>query len=402
LKNLSILGSTGSIGKNALALVDLYPDRFQVSTLAARSSVDTLYDQALKYRPQVVALWDEETARDLRGRLPDIEVLSGQEGVTQAAIHPSVDTVVAAISGAAGLVPTYRALLENKDVALANKETLVMAGELIMSIVDSSESNLLPVDSEHSALHQCLRGAKKEEVHRLILTASGGPFFDKSPEQLEGVTVEEALNHPTWDMGPKITIDSATLMNKGLEVIEAYHLFGVPSSQISITIHPQSVIHSMVEFVDGTLLAQLSITDMRSAILYALAYPDRWNSNLPRLDLVSLPALEFHPPDLETFPCIRLAYQALDSGQTYPTALNAANEVAVHCFLSGSLPFSSIPEVIEDVLNQHQPTPMKDLETVLEADFQARRRAEETVKNKILPGSGPRGPVDKGLTTDGQ
>ena len=271
MKKLSILGSTGSIGKSALDLVDLYPDRFQISTLAARKSVDALYDQALKYRPQLIALWDEEAARDLQRRLPEIEVLSGQEGVIQAAVHPSVDTVVAAIEGAAGLVPTYRALLEKKDVALANKETLVMAGELIMSIVDKGESNLLPVDSEHSALHQCLRGAKKEEVHRLVLTASGGPFFDRSPEELEGVTVEEALNHPTWDMGPKITIDSATLMNKGLEVIEAYHLFGIQPDKISIVIHPQSVIHSMVEFVDGTVLAQMSITDMRSAILYALA-----------------------------------------------------------------------------------------------------------------------------------
>ena len=382
MKKLSILGSTGSIGKSALDLVDLYPDRFQVSTLAARKSVDALHAQALKYRPQMIALWDEEAAQDLRGRLPEIEVLSGQEGVIQAAIHPSVDTVVAAIEGAAGLVPTYRALLEKKDVALANKETLVMAGELIMSIVNNTGSSLLPVDSEHSALHQCLRGAEKEEIHRLVLTASGGPFFDKSREQLEGVTVEEALNHPTWDMGPKITIDSATLMNKGLEVIEAYHLFGIQPDHISIVIHPQSIIHSMVEFVDGTVLAQMSITDMRSAILYALAYPDRWNSNLPRLDLLSLSALEFHPPDRDKFPCIRLAYQALENGQTYPTALNAANEVAVHYFLSGSLSFSSIPEIIEEVLNRHQPTEMHDLETVLEADRQARHRAEETVKHK--------------------
>jgi 1-deoxy-D-xylulose-5-phosphate reductoisomerase len=385
LKKLSILGSTGSIGKSALDLVDLYPDRFQISTLAARKSVDALYEQALKYRPQLIALENEEAARELRGRLPQIEVLSGLEGVTQAAIHPSVDTVVAAIEGAAGLVPTYRALLEKKDIALANKETLVMAGELIMSIVQTGESSLLPVDSEHSALHQCLRGARKEEVHRLVLTASGGPFFDKSPEHLEGVTVEEALNHPTWNMGPKITIDSATLMNKGLEVIEAFHLFGFPPDHISIVIHPQSIIHSMVEFVDGTVLAQMSITDMKSAILYALAYPDRWDSNLPRLDLLSLSALEFHPPDREKFPCIRLAYQALESGQTFPTALNAANEVAVGWFLKGSLPFSSIPEIIEEVLNQHQSAPMNDLETVLEADRQARRRAEETLRSKSSP-----------------
>lgn len=273
-------------------------------------------------------------------------------------------------------------MLEKKDIALANKETLVMAGELIMSIIQKGESSLLPVDSEHAALHQCLRGARKEEVHRLVLTASGGPFFDKNQDQLEAVTVEEALNHPTWDMGPKITIDSATLMNKGLEVIEAFHLFGFQPEHISIVIHPQSIIHSMVEFVDGTVLAQMSITDMKSAILYALAYPDRWESNLPRLDLQSLSALEFHPPDQDKFPCIRLAYQALKSGQTFPTALNAANEVAVGRFLKGSLPFTSIPGIIKEVLDQHQSAPMTDLETVLEADRQARRRAEETLRSK--------------------
>ncbi|MFQ5929368.1 MAG: 1-deoxy-D-xylulose-5-phosphate reductoisomerase, partial [Acidobacteriota bacterium] len=268
MKRLSILGSTGSIGKSALSLVDLHPDRFRVVALAARKNVELLYQQSLKYHPQLVALWDEVAARDLPQRLPDTQVLSGAEGVIEAAIHPDADAVVAGITGAAGLIPTYRALLEEKDVALANKETLVMAGELIMAVVESKRVNLLPVDSEHCALHQCLRGAQKQEVHRLVLTASGGPFFAKSKQQLESVTVEEALNHPTWQMGPKITVDSATLMNKGLEVIEAHHLFGVRPNQISIVIHPQSTIHSMVEFIDGTVLAQMSITDMRSAILY--------------------------------------------------------------------------------------------------------------------------------------
>ena len=382
MKKISILGSTGSIGTNALEVVDLYPDRFQVTTLAARKSVEVLYRQALKYRPEMIALWDPEAAQDLRQRLPDMQVLSGLEGVIEVATHPSVDVVVAGIEGAAGLIPTYRALLEKKDVALANKETLVMAGELIMPIVEKTQVNLLPVDSEHSALHQCLRGSQKEEVRRLVLTASGGPFLHKRKQQLEIVTVEEALNHPTWRMGPKITVDSATLMNKGLEVIEAHHLFGITPDRISIVIHPQSIIHSMVEFIDGTVLAQMSITDMRSAILYALAYPDRWNSNLPHLDLLSLSALEFHPPDTDKFPCIGLAYQSLENGQTYPTALNAANEVAVRCFLNRALPFSSIPEVIEEVLNQHIPSPVKDLETVLEADRLARQMAEEAVKTK--------------------
>ena len=379
MKKLAILGSTGSIGKSALDLVDLYPERFQIVALAAQKSVELLPQPSLKYSPDLIALHDPEAARDLKQRLPDMQVLSGVEGVIEAATHPQVDVVLAGITGAAGLIPTYEALLKKKDVALANKEILVMAGELIMPIVKSAQVNLLPVDSEHCALHQCLRGSEKREVHRLVLTASGGPFLHKNKQQLEQVTVEEALFHPTWSMGPKITVDSATLMNKGLEVIEAHHLFDVEPDRISIVIHPQSIIHSMVEFIDGTVLAQMSITDMRAAILYALAYPDRWPSPFHRLDLLSLAALEFHAPDTDKFPCIRLAYQALNDGQTYPTALNASNEVAVRCFLDQSLPFSSIPEVIDEVLNRHVPRAVKDLETVLEADREARRMAQETI-----------------------
>ncbi len=384
MRKLAILGSTGSIGKSALDLVDLYPERFQVVTLAAQTSVELLHQQSLKYHPELIALSDPEAAQELQQRLPDMRVLSGVEGVIEAAIHPNVDVVLAGISGAAGLIPTYRALLEKKDVALANKEILVMAGELIMPIVQSTQVNLLPVDSEHCALHQCLRGSEKQEVHRLVLTASGGPFLHKSRQQLKRVTVDEALNHPTWNMGPKITVDSATLMNKGLEVIEAHHLFAMKPAQISIVIHPQSIIHSMVEFIDGTILAQMSITDMRAAILYALAYPERWDSHLPRLDLLSLSALELRAPETDKFPCIRLAYQALDSGDTYPTALNAANEVAVRCFLDRALPFTSIAEVIEEVLNQHIPSPVKDLETVLEADRHARHLAQEAIQNGLI------------------
>ncbi len=384
MRKLAILGSTGSIGKSALDLVDLYPERFQVVTLAAQTSVELLHQQSLKYHPELIALSDPEAAQELQQRLPDMRVLSGVEGVIEAAIHPNVDVVLAGISGAAGLIPTYRALLEKKDVALANKEILVMAGELIMPIVQSTQVNLLPVDSEHCALHQCLRGSEKQEVHRLVLTASGGPFLHKSRQQLKRVTVDEALNHPTWNMGPKITVDSATLMNKGLEVIEAHHLFAMKPAQISIVIHPQSIIHSMVEFIDGTILAQMSITDMRAAILYALAYPERWDSHLPRLDLLSLSALELRAPETDKFPCIRLAYQALDSGDTYPTALNAANEVAVRYFLDRALPFTSIAEVIEEVLNQHIPSPVKDLETVLEADRHARHLAQEAIQNGLI------------------
>ena len=379
MRKLAILGSTGSIGKSTLNLVDLYPERFQIVTLAAQNSVELIHQQSLKYKPEMIALSDPEAARDLKQRLPEMQVLSGVEGVIEAATHPQVDVVLAGITGAAGLIPTYEALLKKKDVALANKEILVMAGELIMPIVKSTQVNLLPVDSEHCALHQCLRSSQEREVHRLVLTASGGPFFHKNKQQLEQITVEEALNHPTWSMGPKITIDSATLMNKGLEVIEAHHLFAVTPDRISIVIHPQSIIHSMVEFIDGTVLAQMSITDMRAAILYALAYPERWNSNLPRLDLLSLAALEFHAPDTDKFPCIRLAYQALDHGQTYPTALNAANEVAVRCFLNQSLPFTSISEVIDEVLNRHVPRAVEDLETVLEADREARQMAQEAI-----------------------
>ena len=275
MKNISILGSTGSIGQSALNLVDLHPDRFQVIALAARNNTELLHKQCLKYQPKLVALHNPEAAQSIRQQLPNTRVLSGLKGVVEAAVHPDVDLVLAGISGAAGLVPTYEALLEKKDVALANKETLVMAGELITELTNKNHVNLLPVDSEHTALHQCLGNSPANEVRRLILTASGGPFLHKSREELEKVSIDEALRHPTWQMGRKITIDSATLMNKGLEVIEAHHLFGVSADQISVVVHPQSTIHSMVEFIDGTVLAQMSITDMRSAILYALSYPER-------------------------------------------------------------------------------------------------------------------------------
>ena len=380
IKRLSVLGSTGSIGRSALSLVDLHPDRFQVVALAAGKNIELLYQQSLRYRPQLVAVRDPSAARQLRRRLTATEVLSGDDGVVEAAAHSDVDMVVAGIIGAAGLLPTYRALLEKKDVALANKETLVMAGELIMSTVEEKGVNLLPVDSEHCALHQCLKGTERKEVLQLVLTASGGPFFGMNRDELVNVTAEEALNHPTWRMGPKITIDSATLMNKGLEVIEAHHLFGATADQISIVVHPQSIVHSMVEFIDGTLLAQMSITDMRSALLYALSFPDRWSSNLPRLNLLSQPSLEFYPPDTEIFPSIRLAYQSLEHGQTYPAALNAANEVAVHEFLNGTLPFLSVPEVIEEVLNRHSPSQPLDIESVLTADREARKMALEVVR----------------------
>lgn len=380
MKKLAILGSTGSIGRSTLSLVDLYPGQFQVASLAANSSSDLLLQQALTYRPRLVALADPEAAAELSGRLPGIRVAAGPEGVIEAAVCPQADTVVAAITGAAGLLPTYHALLEGKRVALANKETLVMAGKLIVDLVKKRRLSLLPVDSEHNALHQCLNGSTAGAVHRLILTASGGPFFRKSMKELGQVSVQEALNHPTWRMGPKITIDSATLMNKGLEVIEAHHLFSMQPEQISVVIHPQSTIHSMVEFVDGTVIAQMSITDMRSCLLYALSYPERWQSRLPRIDLHALPALEFFPPEPKKFPCLRLAYQSLQQGATYPVALNAANEVAVSAFLQGRISFTSIPEVIEEVLNKHQPGNVKEIDCILSADRESRALAETSLK----------------------
>lgn len=378
MKKIAILGSTGSIGRNALKLVDLYPDRLQVVALAAQNRADLLYEQCLKYRPAVAALHDVEAARSLPS-LPHTRILSGAEGVAEVACQPGADLVLAAISGGAGLLPTYHAVAAGKDVALANKETLVMAGRLIMELARRNQSRLLPVDSEHSALHQCLRGTSRSEVARLILTASGGPFLHKDRHQLQQVTVREALEHPTWQMGPKITIDSATLMNKGLEVIEAHHLFGMGPEQISVVIHPQSVVHSLVEFVDGTLLAQMSITDMRSALLYAFAYPARWESKLPALNLVSASPLAFHPPDPDRFPCLELAYQALRQGGTAPVVLNASNEVAVEAFLQEQIPFSAIPEIISSVLASYRPTAGETLEEIRECDREARQRARGEV-----------------------
>ena len=383
MKRLAILGSTGSIGRSTLSLVELYPDRFQVVALAARQQAELLFEQAQKYRPQVVALEDEQGAAYLREQLPGIRVVGGVEGVIEVATQKSADMVVAAITGGAGLLPTYHAILENKDIALANKETLVMAGELIMGEVVARQTHLLPVDSEHGALHQCLGDAIQKEVRRLLLTASGGPFFRKSREELEMVSVEEALNHPTWEMGPKITVDSATLMNKGLEVIEAHHLFGLPADRISIVVHPQSTIHSMVEFIDGTLLAQMSITDMRLAIVYALSYPERWDSALPYLDLFSVKSLEFFPPDADKFPCLRLAREALELGRTYPVVLNAANEVAVNSFLKCEIPFCAIAEIVEETLGRHRPGSALDLDAVLAEDRDARRSAGEAVHSMV-------------------
>jgi 1-deoxy-D-xylulose-5-phosphate reductoisomerase len=305
------------------------------------------------------------------------------DGHIEVSCHPESTVVLSAMSGAAGLLPTYRALEKGKNIALANKETLVMAGELMMRMAREKQVEIVPVDSEHSAIHQCLRGGRREEVQRLILTASGGPFRETPKEMLSSVTPDQALNHPTWSMGKKITIDSATLMNKGLEVIEASRLFGVSHDEIDIAVHPQSIVHSMVEFVDGSVLAQLGLTDMRIAIQYALSYPERWRAPLPSLDIFGLPKLEFFEPDQDKFRCLNLAYRALRAGGTAPAVLNAANEVAVDAFLNNVIAFDEIAQLIESILDTHVPREVSDLETVLKADAWARHEARSAVEPRI-------------------
>jgi 1-deoxy-D-xylulose-5-phosphate reductoisomerase len=382
MKGLAILGSTGSVGTNVLRIVDAFPDRFRVVGLAAGRNVPLLAEQVRRYRPAVVSVATEEAAAELR-RLLDSgpEVKTGEAGMVAVATHPGAGMVVAAAVGALGLVPTYRALEAGKDVALANKETLVMAGELMVALSKARGGRILPIDSEHCALHQCLSGRDPKDVRKLVLTASGGPLRRRAAATFSSVTREEALSHPTWSMGRKITIDSATLMNKGLEVIEARWLFGIPGERISVLIHPQSVVHSMVEFVDGTVLAQLGVTDMRLPIQYALSHPESWDAAIPGMDFAKPMSLEFEPPDHDRFPCLGLAYRALERGGTLPAVLNAANEEAVSAFLEGRAPFTAIPRTIEEVGQAHRPRPLESLEDVLHADAWARETAREALRS---------------------
>ena len=377
MKGLALLGSTGSIGTNVLRIVDAFPDRFDVTGLAAGRNVERLAEQVERYRPRVVSVADESSLEDLGRRvdLTGVRALFGEAGMVEVATHEEAATVVAGAVGAVGLVPTYRALEAGKDVALANKETLVMAGELMLARARETGARLLPIDSEHCALHQCLDGRGPDEVRRLLLTASGGPFRERPQDTFDRITREEALAHPTWNMGPKISIDSATMMNKGLEVIEARWLFGVPADRIEIVIHPQSIIHSMVEFVDGTVLAQVSVTDMRVPIQYALSYPERWPGAIPGMDFSQAMRLELGPPDRERFPCLGLAYGALEAGGTAPATLNAANEVAVAAFLEGKAPFGAISDTIQEVLEAEPSSATRSLVDVLDADRRARERA---------------------------
>jgi 1-deoxy-D-xylulose-5-phosphate reductoisomerase len=390
-KGIAILGSTGSIGCNTLRVVEsLGTERFRVVALGAGHNVEILADQIAKHLPELVSVETEEAAHDLRAKLfeRDIDlprIIIGEPGLIEVATHSQADCVVSATVGAVGFVPTLRALEAGKRVALANKETLVMAGELMTQAARASGAELLPVDSEHNALHQCLRGEKPSEVRRIILTASGGPFRTKTKTQMQESTVSEALRHPTWNMGAKITIDSATLMNKGLEVIEAHWLFGFSPDQIGIVVHPESVVHSMIELVDGSVIAQMGITDMRHAIQYALTYPERHGCELPPLDLTALSALHFEPPDLDRFPCIALAYRALRAGGTLPAAMNAANEEAVQAFIDERISLTDIPLVIEAVMDCHHTQPATKLVAILEADESARLSAAVEIQKLAKP-----------------
>src|SRR5881275_2549994 len=383
MKRIAVLGSTGSIGRSTLSVVESYPDRFKVVSLAAGKNVEAALEQAKRWRPRVVSLSSERDADQLRNQLKaaglgQIDVMHGPSGTVSVATHPDADFVVSAIVGVAGLEATYEAVRAGKSVGLANKECLVAAGELITAEARKQNKPLLPIDSEHNAVHQCMRGGKMSEVSKAWLTASGGPFLTTPKKDFENITVEQALNHPTWKMGRRITIDSATLMNKGFEVIEACRLFNLPPNRVEVIVHPQSTIHSMVEFKDGSILAQLSVTDMRLPILYALTYPGRIPSDL-NFSLSDLRHLDFSPPDMEKFPCLQLAYEAANLGSGKTVALNAADEVAVSAFLDGSIQFQDIPVVIEKVVSETPAGKLESIKEVLAVDDGARAAARERV-----------------------
>jgi len=384
MKGISILGSTGSIGCNTLKVIE-HLNEFRIVALAAGRNMEKFAAQIVQFHPELVSCENEAGAESLlielhkRGaKSPRIEL--GEYGLIEVATHQDAETVVSATVGAVGFLPTLRAIEAGKRIALANKETLVMAGELMTNAARQSGAEILPVDSEHNALHQCLRGENRSEVKRLILTASGGPFRTKTKEEIENASRDEALNHPNWTMGDKITIDSATLMNKGLEVIEAKWLFGFDTDQISVVVHPQSVVHSMVEMVDGSVIAQLGVTDMKHAIQYALTFPERKLNCLEPLDFKNLSQLTFEEPDLDRFPCLDLAYKALTTGGTMPTALNAANEVSVQAFLDGKIRLSAVAEINEKVTQGHTTRDASTLISIIEADNSARKAANELLQ----------------------
>jgi 1-deoxy-D-xylulose-5-phosphate reductoisomerase len=379
MKKLAILGSTGSIGVSTLELVAAHRDRFDVVALTGGNNLELLKKQIDEFSPQVAAVITEESASKLRKMVGNskTEILHGVPGMIAAATASDSTMVVAAIVGAAGLVPTVAAIRAGKDIALANKETLVTAGHLIMNMVREQGVKLFPVDSEHSAVYQSLQGHRSDDVKRIILTASGGPFFQYPQDKLAEVSIEDALNHPNWSMGRKITIDSATMMNKGLEVIEAKWLFEVPAECISVVIHPQSIIHSMVEYVDGCVMAQMGVPDMKAPIAYALTYPERIPTGVQSLDLTALGTLSFFKPDCGRFPALRLAYRAMKDGESMPAVMNAANEVAVEAFLSGKIRFMDISTVIEKTMDAHQPRALSSIDEVLQTDLWGRSKTRE-------------------------
>jgi 1-deoxy-D-xylulose-5-phosphate reductoisomerase len=387
LKRVAILGSTGSIGQSTLSIVESYPERFAVVSLAAGHNLDTVFSQCLRWRPCVVSMATEELASALARRLraeglSQIETVWGTQGTVRVATLPEADFVVSAIVGVAGLEATYAAVQAGKTVGLANKEALVAAGEILIAAARARNVALLPIDSEHNAVHQCMRAGQRREVRQIWLTASGGPFRTLPIEEFANITVEQALRHPTWVMGRRITIDSATLLNKGLEIIEACRLFDLPPSAVRVTVHPQSTVHSLVEYVDGSLLAQISVTDMRLPILYALSYPERIASDL-RFDMQALADLHFEQPDFARFPCLRLAYEAAEKGGGHAIALNAADEVAVEAFLERAIPFTGIPATIEKVLETTAETHPATIKQVLALDHEARERSREIVAARV-------------------
>jgi 1-deoxy-D-xylulose-5-phosphate reductoisomerase len=385
LKRLAVLGSTGSIGRNVLDVVRQFPDKFQIVGLAAGRNLPLLAEQVRSFRPALVSVQEENLVGEL-GRLlspgNDVKIVAGIAGASEVAAGTQADLVVAAMVGAVGLEPTLTAIRQGIAIALANKETLVTAGSLVMEAARQYQVPVIPIDSEHSAIFQAIQGNQPRDIRSLWITASGGPFLRKTKEELASVTAEEALKHPNWSMGPKITIDSATLMNKGLEVIEASVLFKLPPQCIKVHVHPQSIIHSLVEYIDGSVIAQLGIPDMRVPISYALAYPDRLPLSLPALDLFQVGQLNFEPPDLERFPCLSLAYQALEAGGDMPAVLNAANEVAVAAFLQGAISFPAIARIISQVMAAHTVRPLTSLEQVIIVDTRARQAASTIISDQ--------------------
>jgi len=382
MKNLSILGSTGSIGRNALEIVEMFPERFSVKALTAKNNTTLLARQVERLDPEIAVVFDESRALELKSLLKSgsgVEIMYGQDGYKNAATHDSVDMVVTAVVGSAGLIPTIAAIEAGKNIALANKETLVMAGEIVVKRAAINNVKILPIDSEHSAIFQCIAGNRRQDLDKILLTASGGPFLDRPENEFVKIRPQDALNHPTWRMGKKVSVDSATLMNKGLEVIEAKYLFGVSQEMIEVLIHPQSLIHSMVSFKDGAVMAQLGIPDMKGAIAYALSYPERLALDQPLPDFAGIGALTFEKPDLNKFPCLDLAYKACQTGETLPAVLNAANEVAVQAFLKQHVPFVTIPEVIEKIMESHTVVTDPALDDILESDRWAREQARNLI-----------------------